>query len=227
MFRKILDLAVEQGIRYDNPLKVLARQKLAPKRPVLPSQQQFQALLASIDSIPYGRVPRCAKLVRFLAFTGTRISEARRVEWRHVNFEGKRITIHGDPVTKTKNWEVRDIPLIPELERLLVAERKLRAEEPVDALVMQVRECNGALATACKAIGIPKLTHHDLRDLFATRCIEQKVDVPTVAKWLGHKDGGALLMKVYSHLRTEHSLAMGARVSFGTLGPDPDSGVGG
>jgi hypothetical protein len=30
--------------------------------------------------------------------------------------------------------------------------------------------------------------------LFATRCIESGVDIPTVSRWLGHKDGGALAM---------------------------------
>jgi len=34
-----------------------------------------------------------------------------------------------------------------------------------------------------------------LRHLFATRCIESGVDIPTVSRWLGHKDGGALAMK--------------------------------
>ena len=51
---------------------------------------------------------------------------------------------------------------------------------------------------------ILKITHHDLRHLFATRCIESGVDIPTVARWLGHKDGGALAMKTYGHLRNEH-----------------------
>jgi integrase len=36
-----------------------------------------------------------------------------------------------------------------------------------------------------------------LRHLFATRCIETGVDIPTVSRWLGHKDGGGLAMKVY------------------------------
>jgi integrase len=42
-----------------------------------------------------------------------------------------------------------------------------------------------------------RITHHELRHLFATRCIESGVDIPTVSRWLGHKDGGALAMKVY------------------------------
>jgi len=50
--------------------------------------------------------------------------------------------------------------------------------------------------------------------LFATRCIESGVDVPTVSRWLGHKDGGALAMKTYGHLRREHSISQAQRVSF-------------
>jgi integrase len=58
------------------------------------------------------------------------------------------------------------------------------------------------------------LTHHDLRDAFATLSIEAGVDVPTVAAWLGHADGGALLMKTYAHHRRAHSLAQAAKVTF-------------
>lgn len=67
---------------------------------------------------------------------------------------------------------------------------------------------------ACEAVGIPPLRHHDLRHLFATRCIEAGVDIPTVARWLGHKDGGALAMRTYGHLRNEHSQAMAQKVKF-------------
>jgi hypothetical protein len=40
------------------------------------------------------------------------------------------------------------------------------------------------------------------------------VGIPTISRWLGHKDGGALAMKVYGHLRQEHSFEMSKRVSF-------------
>jgi len=33
-------------------------------------------------------------------------------------------------------------------------------------------------------------------------------------RWLGHKDGGALAMRVYGHLRDQHSAAMAQRVTF-------------
>jgi len=79
---------------------------------------------------------------------------------------------------------------------------------------MQVFECKKSIATACKKLGIPRFTHHDLRHLFATRCIESGVDIPTVSRWLGHKDGGALAMKVYGHLRDQHSTNMAQKVTF-------------
>jgi integrase len=57
-------------------------------------------------------------------------------------------------------------------------------------------------------------THQDLRHLFATRCIESGVDIPTVSRWVGHQDGGALCMKTYGHLRDEHSASEAKKVVF-------------
>jgi integrase len=33
---------------------------------------------------------------------------------------------------------------------------------------------------ACKKMGIARITHHDLRHLFSTRCNESGVDIPSV-----------------------------------------------
>src|SRR6059036_4288174 len=92
--------------------------------------------------------------------------------------------------------------------------RSERHGEALDAKVFRVGECQKALDRACKKVGTDRITHHDLCHLFATRCIESGVDIPTVSRWLGHKDGGALAMRTYGHLRREHSLAQAQRVSF-------------
>jgi integrase len=83
-----------------------------------------------------------------------------------------------------------------------------------EGYVLAVCEAQKALTKACAAVGAKRLTHHDLRHLFATRCIESGVAIPTVARWLGHKDGGVLALKTYGHLRSEHSQAMAAKVTF-------------
>ena len=75
-----------------------------------------------------------------------------------------------------------------------------------------MREAKKTMDHAAERVGITKMTHHDLRHFFATICIESGVDIPTVSRWLGHKDGGALAMKTYGHLRDEHSLSAARRV---------------
>ncbi len=72
---------------------------------------------------------------------------------------------------------------------------------------------------AAAKVGMSRITHHDLRHLFATQCIESGIDIPTVSRWLGHVDGGALAMKVYGHLRDAHSTEQAQRVSFMPVGP--------
>jgi len=79
---------------------------------------------------------------------------------------------------------------------------------------MRVFECQKSINPAAKLTGAKQITHHDLRHSFATRCIENGVDIPTVSRWLGHRDGGALCMKTYGHLRDEHSTNEAKKVAF-------------
>ena len=153
--------------------------------------------------------------MEFLAYSGCRKGEAARVNGRDCDFEKGEVTVLGDPATGTKNWGIRRVPMIPDMRRLLERLKKERGEvQFLSNPIMLVHECQGAIDTACKKLGIARFTHHDLRHLFATRCIESGVDIPTVSRWLGHKDGGALAMKVYGHLRDSHSTAMAQKVRF-------------
>jgi integrase len=56
---------------------------------------------------------------------------------------------------------------------------------------------------------------HTLRHLFITTCLESGVKIHTLAHWVGHGDGGALLLQRYGRLRPEHSLEDAAKVTFG------------
>jgi integrase len=212
-FKLVLDIAVEAGARYDNPVVHVRRKKIRQKLLHLPSQDQFLKLVETIRNADGGYGDRCADLVEFLAYSGCRKGEAARVNGRDCDFEKGELTILGDPATGTKNWEIRRVPMIPDMRRLLERIQKER-EEFAASPVMRVHECQGAINTACKTLSVARFTHHDLRHLFATRCIESGVDIPTVSRWLGHKDGGALAMKTYGHLRDQHSTSMAQKVIF-------------
>jgi site-specific recombinase XerD len=95
-------------------------------------------------------------------------------------------------------------------------ERLQQKQNPKSAdRICKVSECQRSLNRACKLAECKWLTHHDLRHYFVTKCLQVGVDVFTLAKWVGHRDNGKLLLKVYSHLQAEHSQAMAAKVTFG------------
>lgn len=218
LLRHILEVAVEMGARYDNPARSLKRVGEKPKQLKLPEPAQFERFVEEIQRAGGRFSADAANLVRFLAFGGFRKLEASFVTWADVDFKRGEIIVRGDPETATKNGEIRRVPMIPEMRRLLEDLRRERADEPLPTPVMPIRECQKAMNRAAERVGMARITHHDLRHLFATRCIESAVDIPTVSRWLGHKDGGALAMKVYGHLRDQHSVAMAQRVSFSIAG---------
>ena len=65
-----------------------------------------------------------------------------------------------------------------------------------------------------KDVGVEYLRHHDLRHYFATKAVQSGIDMPTIAKWLGHSDGGVLAMKVYSNVMDEHAIHQSAKLNF-------------
>jgi integrase len=213
--RAIFEEAISTGARFNNPAAALSRVKVRQKQLELPSRDEFLKFVEEIRTAGARQSKDCANLVRFLAYSGVRIGEAKFVTWADVNFDRRQLHVKGDPETATKNGETRHVPMIPELEKMLRELRAQRPDEPSSATVMRVVECQNSMTHAAAKIGMKRITHHDLRHLFATICIESGVDIPTVSRWLGHKDGGALCMKTYGHLRQDHSLAQAQRVSFG------------
>jgi len=214
VLRHVLNVAVEAGVVYSNAAAAVKRAPLRRKEIALPTTDKFNALIAEMRAGRSRDSINCSDFASGLAFTGCRVGEAREIAWRDVDFNAGEIVVRGDAKTGTKNWELRRVPMIPDAYALFRRMRAERASESLDAKVFRVGECQKALDRACKKVGADRITHHDLRHLFATRCIESGVDIPTVSRWLGDKDGGALAMKTYGHLRREHSIAQAQRVTF-------------
>jgi integrase len=217
--RQVIDLGIKShkeqgGSLLENPATELNRTRVQQKTLELPEPSQFKDLIDNLRKGNRAWGERVADLVEFLTYSGMRInSEAFWVTWADVDCQRKQIIVRGDPETGTKNSEMRRVPILPDMEGLLTR-LKDKAGTGNGTRILRVSRCHLALTRACKEVGISRLTHHDLRHLFATRCIESGVDIPTVSRWLGHKDGGALAMKTYGHLRNEHSQAMAQKVRF-------------
>jgi len=214
LLRHVIDLAIENGVVFANVANDLEKKPVKAKQLELPTLEQFNAFLAAMRAPKMGRCVHSADFAEGLAYTGCRLSEAGRIEWIDLNFATKEIRIKGDPEEGTKNGEIRFIPMIPAAKALFEKMRASRPDEPMGSPVFRVRECQKTMTTAANVVRMVRITHHDLRHFFATVCIESGVDIPTVSRWLGHKDGGVLAMKTYGHLRREHSQAAAKKVSF-------------
>src|SRR5439155_17615466 len=170
------------------------------ERPLM-TQLNFTRLLEELDKRPRSHA---GLVVRFLAHTGLRINEARQLRWCDVQEDCIQV-----PGVVTKNGRPLSIPFVNGVRETL---DRLRVITGGAAQVLPRSACKRSLNSACKAARLPPLSHHDFRHLFATRCIQSGVDVPTVARWLGHSDGGALLGRTYFHLVDEHSRRMAEKV---------------
>lgn len=192
----------------------------------LPSSEKMQELFAQMRLIDYklpeenpelraylmDRAAESADFAEFMAYSGARVGEAAVFRWED-DLE-KSVILHG---TKSADSVEREVPKIAALRDLLrtIRERRKAAGMTLKGKVFSIKECREALTTACRKVGIDRLTHHSLRHFFATICIEAGVDIPTISRWLGHADGGVLAMQTYGHLRTEHSFAAAAKVKVG------------
>jgi len=214
LLRHIFGVAVENGVLYTNPADDLERVAVKGKTLELPTLAKFGEFVAEMRKAHSRDSKNCADLAEGLAYTGVRIGEACEITIRDLLFEKGEIRVKGDPEDGTKNGEIRYVPMIPQARELF---SRMLAERPEDSpteKLFRVRECQKAIDRAARKVGMVRITHHDLRHFFATVSIESGVDIPTVSRWLGHKDGGALAMRTYGHLRREHSVAQAQKVSF-------------
>jgi len=207
--RMLFRIAQDADARIDNPTERIGRMTVKQKSLQLPERGQFQVFVRNVREAGGRFSKACADFIEFLAFTGARKKEAKHVVWADVDFARGRLHLR-----ITKGGQARFVPLIGDAVSLLQRLQAERLDTADDAPVLKVNESQKSMDAAAKKAGIARITHHDLRHLFATTCIEAGVDIPTVSRWMGHRDGGTLAMRTYGHLRDEHSAAAAKKVSF-------------
>lgn len=163
-----------------------------------------------------------ADFLTFLRFSGCREKEALALRWTDVSLERGILTIGADGTTKNRN--ARHLPLNAALRAHLeaMAERRQpdssflfpspqRGSEDRPAINLRA-----TLELARTAAGLPKVAFHDMRHFFASYAVMSGLDFVTVARWLGHRDGGALLARTYAHLAPGHEQAAASKLTFGS-----------
>ena len=212
--KAVVNTARAEGMQVDVcPLRRVPMRRA--RESCLPSRADFSLVVKSIRSQGKGNSAEAGDMVEFLAWSGMRVAELRALVWALVwdDLGEEWLVIRGGP-EGTKSKRVRRLPISAPL-RAVVARRWY---EGASGRVFGLSSPRESLKNACERLSVAHVRVHDLRHLFATRCIEAGVDVPTVAKWLGHSDGGVLAMKIYGHLRDDHSLSSAKLLFAGVAG---------
>jgi integrase len=196
LMKRLGKMLVQMGVIIDDPWADLRRKKIPETKIPTPSLEQIDNIIADIRAQGKARSGESADFVAFLAFSGCRLGQAQALLWSDVGDEW--ITFRSG-IAGTKGADTRKLPVNARLRSIFAGMKRGKGK------VFAMRDPHQALGNSCERLGLPHLRLHDLRHFFASWGMECGVDVRTLAEWLGHKDGGVLLLKRYAHVRDNHS----------------------
>ena len=202
--------ASEDTITTAPKFKMLPQDNSKPIVP--PTDSELQAIIEA--SRKFTEIaPHFPEVIQLAAETGLRLGELFNLTWGSVDFsmgdtgglrveEQHRARIVGGKSWKPKHLKFRVVPLTPLARELLARLRKQVPNAPADLVVPSrggspyVR-CEAApdkagkgywpdVLAACDLRG--KVRFHDLRHLFAVRCLQRGIPIAVVSAWLGHGD---------------------------------------
>jgi integrase len=198
--RHLFDIALKHRVIAVSPAAELHGLRVEAPIRSTPTWEQYQSIVADIRAQKFNaEAEDSANLVEFMGLAGIGTAECANLNGEHIDIAGNRITLYRQK-TDT-GYAIPIFPqLLPFLERL-----KLKGQICPGKPVFAVKDPKKALAAACTRLGFSHFSPRSLRRCFITRAIELGIDFKTIASWQGHRDGGVLIAKTYSHLRNEHS----------------------
>jgi integrase len=119
-------------------------------------------------------------VILFALHTGMRRSEILNIMWKDVDFNRRLLRVE-----KTKNNEKRSIPMSNTVYELLKSINIRDISGRVFPL--NVYALKDGFDRAVKKAGIKDFHFHDLRHTFATRLVQNGIDIYRVKELLGHK----------------------------------------
>lgn len=207
VLRAVWKLAVDRGAVSENVPEKLERMPVRKKLLQVPTNEELEAIVKSVRMQQKRVSGEVATMIEFFAYSGLRPGEVKALKREHI--KGDVIEVRGGS-EGTKNRREREVPVVPVMRKLIDEKGLAKGSGPVFFVSSPYR----ALVAACARLGLPQFNVYRLRHYFATVCVESGVDVPTIALWMGHGDGGKLLMETYQHVRREHSKEQASKVRF-------------
>jgi integrase len=201
ILNKCLSEAKIQRYIYENPCADVVLPKNYKKEvKVLTLQQQRKIEMLALKE------SWCSPIILAL-YSGLRVGEISGLKWQDIDFENNIIKvrrtvsrvvaenshkaktelIEGTPKSK---YSIRDIPLAKNLKKYLIKYKQQAESEYVISKTQNITEPRIITYRFKRTItlaGLENINFHVLRHTFATRCIENGIDIASVSKILGHQ----------------------------------------
>lgn len=209
-FRNVMKRAIDDGWLKSLPTENLRPLKWTPKKRTLVPSTDIERLCEKAMAVSKNG-QQLADYVRLMAYCGSRKSETLRLKWADVDWERRQLTVGSDG--QTMNHQARVVDFNANLEAHLKEMVGRRAPDsewlfPSPQRGDKDRSAKTFVETlrlARDAAGLPKFGFHDCRHFFISMSVMAGIDYMTIARWVGHQDGGVLIGKVYGHLSNEHA----------------------
>jgi integrase len=177
------------------------------------SKEQVEGIISIAEQVCPRTGRQFADFVKLAAYSGGRNSEVLQLQWENVDFSQR--LLHFETGT-TKGGKGRAVDFNPNLEAHLreMAARKTGSPWlfPSPRTDTRVTTFKKALEKVRRKLGVD-FSAHSFRHYFCSMCVMSGVDFLTIAKWVGHRDGGVLIGKVYGHTHDQHRKEMAAKLT--------------
>ncbi|NLZ74165.1 MAG: tyrosine-type recombinase/integrase [Bacteroidales bacterium] len=218
----VLNYAIREGIIATNPAQYASVPKVEKKEMGYYEHETIAKIFKLLDE---KEIPIKYIAIMYIAiYTGCRLGELVGLEWNHIDFDKKKISIKQaaqylpgkgiytkTPKNETSNRTI-DMPdklinVLMEYKKWWNNERERIGDlwEGIDCLFIQRNGHRMFPQTPARWFekfvtenNLPKLNFHGLRHTAASLLISEAVDVQTISKRLGHSNPVTTL-KVYSH----------------------------
>lgn len=214
----------------ENPIKAISRSKREDKDMLFWSKEERDTFLVTVSQ----QSPRFFPIFATFLFTGMRIGEILALRWNHIDLEKGTIHVQKnfvvDHETSPKSGKTRIIQICQFLVEVLT---EYKGSNKKRALVFS--RSNGShlsndvlrkpFLRLCAQANVKPIRMHDMRHTFASLALMDGVDVPTVQKWLGHKDITTTMRYIKllpDHMRQE-AQKLNPNASLYALGPSSSS----
>jgi integrase len=222
VLRNVLRRGIEDGWLKSLPTENLRPLKYTPRKRELVGADEIKGLCDAAVKVSKNGC-QFSDYLWLLAYSGARMAEATRLKWSDVDWKQKQLTIGADGLSKNRKARVVDLNAklaahlkemhcgrAPDTEWIFPSPQ--RGQQDIPAITF--RETLKLARTEAK---MPSFGFHDCRHFFISMCVMSGIDFMTIAKWVGHQDGGILIGKVYGHLSNEHAQQQAQRVNFGPV----------